>query len=713
MNVRLSKKIPLAIAMASVITGGMAAYFSIDSASSALQTAEQHKFQALVSSKKTILGNYLKSVQEDLVTLSTSDEVLMALAEYNTAWSAIEGDKKETLHKHYITDNANPAGQKNALNYAEDGSSYSAVHKKFHPWFNAFLTKKEFYDIFIINKNGDVVYTVFKGLDFATNVLEGEWKDTDIGNAFRTAIVGKAGQAYFFDFKPYAPSNNVPAGFIATPIIDHDGATQGVLVFQMPIGRINGTMSDYTGLGESGETYIVGSDYMMRNDSRFVTKGETSILKTKVETSTVKAALEGKDGFEQISDYRGTPVYSAHTPIEFLGSKFAIIGEVSVTEANAPIISLRNKLLMIVGGIVAVMIMVGALFAHKITSALSNITKAMRKVADGELKTEVPSLSRKDEIGEIAAALQVFKENAQAMEQMQQQEDKNKIANEEQKKGMMRDLANKFEQNVKGVVDMVASAATEMDATSKSVTNVAANNKGKLEMLNSQIAGTSKNVQMVSSATSQLSSAINEISSQIARATTITAAAVEEAKTTDVTVKGLTEASGKIGEVLEMINSIAAQINLLALNATIEAARAGEAGKGFAVVASEVKNLAGQTTKATEQIAVFINSIQGATSDTVSAINSIGAKIRDINAISSTIAAAVEEQGAATRDIANNVQQASTSTEEVARNANDVSAASAETGDAAHEMNVATGELSRQAEILRREVDSFLVGIRA
>jgi methyl-accepting chemotaxis protein len=336
----------------------------------------------------------------------------------------------------------------------------------------------------------------------------------------------------------------------------------------------------------------------------------------------------------------------------------------------------------------------------------------MKKVADGDLTIEVPSLGRKDELGNMASALQVFKENGLAMKQMEEQQAMQKKVAEEQKKGAMREMANNFETNVKGVVDMVASAATEMEATSRSVAKIADDNKIKLKALTTQIDGTSRNVQTVSGATSQLSAAVSEINMQVNRASGVTASAVAEASQADGTVQGLSDAAQKIGEVVEMINSIAAQINLLALNATIEAARAGEAGKGFAVVASEVKSLATQTTKATEQIGQYISSIQTATGETVGVIKNIGSKIREINEISTTIAAAVEEQGVATKDIANNVQQAASGTEEVSRNAADVSASSAETGNAAGEMTAASSELSRQAEMLRSEVEKFLSGIR-
>lgn len=363
--------------------------------------------------------------------------------------------------------------------------------------------------------------------------------------------------------------------------------------------------------------------------------------------------------------------------------------------------------------IVAVFSLVVVVLIRKvITAPIDQITDAMSELADGNNAINIPMVERKDEIGKMAKALNLFKENALkviALTENQKQQEQQSSA--ERRKARL-EMADNFEVSVKGVVDMVASAATEMDATSKSVANMAEGNKIKLKILSTQIDGTGRNVQMVSSATTELSSAINEISRQIARATHITATAVEDSKLADQTAQGLSSASFKIGEVVEMINSIASQINLLALNATIEAARAGEAGKGFAVVASEVKNLAGQTTKATEEISQYINAIQSSTAETVDVIKTIGEKIYEINAISGTIAAAVEEQGAATKDIANNVQQAAHSSEQVTKNTADVSQSSAETGAAATQMIVASGELSQQAEILRSEVDKFINNIR-
>lgn len=712
MSLRLSQKIPLAITCATLITASALTFVGLEQMQKSADDAAASSMEAKLRATAIRVESTMEMIVGDLHALADSPSIIKAAEDFTKAYDAIPGSPKDYLQNSYIKNNPNEAGKKHLLDAANDGSEYSLVHATYHPYLREFLEEHNYYDIFIIDTKGDVVYTVFKELDYATNLNTGQWKDTDLAKVYHMIMEQEdAEQVSFTDYAPYAPSYDAPAGFIGRPIETDDGKRLGALVYQMPIAKFNNIFSDTRSMGETGRVIMIGQDGLARNDVRF--EKESTILKLKVETPEATAVLAGKSGVEfDTVGPRGEHVVAAYSPYEFNNVKYGLLFYMDFDEVNAPVVKARNSKLSITAVIVVAITILGILFAKKTTNAVNAITGAMRKVADGDLNTEVPSLGRKDEIGEMAAALQVFKENAQAMEQMKKQEELQKKAAEEQKRGAMRQIADQFEASVKGVVDMVASAATEMDATSKSVAGVADSNKHKLENLNSQISGTSRNVQMVSSATSQLSAAINEISAQVAKATSITSAAVEEAGKADTTTKGLVDASQKIGEVLEMINSIAAQINLLALNATIEAARAGEAGKGFAVVASEVKNLASQTTKATEEISNYISSIQGATSDTVGAINSISNKIRDINAISTTIAAAVEEQGVATKEIATNVQQAASGTEEVSRNAGEVAASSEETGNAAHEMTAATAELSRQAETLRSEVDKFLVSIR-
>ncbi len=713
MTIRISKKIPIAIAMASIITGGLAAYFSIGTISTALHDMEVSAYGALVDARKNALTGYLRSIEEDVITLASSDQILTALDEYNAAWGSLDGDHTKYLQKYYISENPNPTGQKNALEYATDGSAYSAAHKRFHPWFNKFLIQKEFYDVFLINKNGDIVYSVFKELDFATNLIKGQWKDSDLGNAFRTAVGGKAGQAYFLDFRPYAPSHDAPASFISTPIVDNNGETQGVLVFQMPISRINAIMANNTGLGQTGETYIVGGDHLMRNDSRFVAKGESSILKTRIDSQAVKEAMAGKTGFMEGNDADNVPTYYAYTPVDFLGTRWAAIADISMAEVNGPISDMSKQLIITILSVVGVMVLAGTIFARTITNAISKITSAMRKVADGDLTTEVPLLGQKDEVGEMAAALQVFKENAQMVKQMQEQEAQRKADAEREKRAMQEKLANDFEQSVKSIVNLVAAAATELSQTAQSMVSTIKDGATKASEATNAASSTSANVQTVASAAEELSASVREISGQLQKTTSLVNQSSEKAQNADNLANALTAASDKVSSAMEMIANISGQINLLALNATIESARAGEAGKGFAVVASEVKNLASQTDKTVVEIHGVIEEMKNASQAIIKALNEIKGSVGSISEAASSVASAVEEQSATTNEIARSMQTAAAGTQTISNNLQNVSSSSMQAGTASEQMLQASKELSQQAEMLNTQVDDFLRKIRA
>jgi len=341
------------------------------------------------------------------------------------------------------------------------------------------------------------------------------------------------------------------------------------------------------------------------------------------------------------------------------------------------------------------------------------LSMSMEELAEGNFDVVLPGLGRKDEIGDVAGAVEKFKVKAQEKarheaEAQRQQE----ILAAEQRKREMHKLADDFENAVGEIVDTVSSASTELEASAGTLTSTAERSQELTTMVAAASEEASTNVQSVASATEEMASSVNEISRQVQESARIASDAVAQAQKTNDRVNELSKAASRIGDVVELITTIAGQTNLLALNATIEAARAGEAGRGFAVVASEVKALAEQTAKATGDISQQIAGIQGATDESVGAIREIGTIIGRMSEISSTIASAVEEQGAATREISRNVQQAAQGTMQVSSNIVDVQRGTSETGSASSQVLSAAQSLSRDSNRLRVEVSTFLNSVR-
>jgi methyl-accepting chemotaxis protein len=367
--------------------------------------------------------------------------------------------------------------------------------------------------------------------------------------------------------------------------------------------------------------------------------------------------------------------------------------------------------LLVIGfGIVAASL---AFVFWRVTRPVSGMTKIMSRLAAGNTDIKIPWARRFDEIGEMGRALRVFRENAIEKTKLRAEQEQKDIAAREEKRRAMIELADRFEGQVKGIVESVTEETAQMQAVATQMSGTAEESSKQSAAVASASREASANVATVASSAEQLTASIAEIGNQAEQSAEISGRAVDQAERTDTTVRDLSEAAGRIGEVVDLINDIAGQTNLLALNATIEAARAGEAGKGFAVVAQEVKNLANQTAKATEEISTQIEAIQDQTVGAVDDIRGIRDIIGEINEISVTIAAAVEQQGVSTREIARNVQEAARGTGEVDANIGKVNEAAGDTGAAAGQVMSATESLTKRAEGLSQEVESFLAGIRA
>ncbi len=386
------------------------------------------------------------------------------------------------------------------------------------------------------------------------------------------------------------------------------------------------------------------------------------------------------------------------------------------SKASSDAAGTYSSAVMMLGMILGLAVIAGAVVSlflvRDVSNGIASITKPMQALGEGDLSADVPHRGAKTEMGMMADALQVFKEALIAKKAADEAAARD--AEEKIERGRRVDaITRKFEAMIGEIVSTVSSASSQLEASAGRLTSTASRSRELATTVASASEEATSNVQSVASATEELSSSVTEISRQVQESARMAGDAVGQARSTTERVSELSKAATRIGDVVELINTIAGQTNLLALNATIEAARAGEAGRGFAVVASEVKALAEQTSKATGEIGQQISGIQAATQDSVNAIKEISSTIERLSEISSAIAAAVEEQGAATQEIARNVQQAAQGTQEVSANIADVERGATETGSASSQVLSAAKALSGDSSRLQQEVGNFLTSVRA
>ncbi|WP_375748950.1 methyl-accepting chemotaxis protein [Vibrio sp. HN007] len=757
--------VPLVASMALISTS------SSKLASEALRETNKNQLVALRDARKTQIEDYFQTIRNQILTMSQNKMVADAMSAFSSSFHEINHNQstsalRENLNDYYsnqfgaqytnqnlgnsistttllnqvsdtglywqwqyIGENKHPLGSKHELNKASGNNTYNQTHELYHHQFVDFLEKFGFYDIFLVDyATGDVVYSVFKELDFATSLKNGPYSNSGLANAFNQVANSRNPDAIALtDFAPYVPSYSAQASFIASPIADNTGSISGVLVFQMPIEKINHLMTsggewEKNGLGLSGETYLVGQDMKAKSISRFLLEDPNGYKDILIESGTnpsvaeeiisrgsniglqeinspgVSAAVSGSTGFDIFPDYRGISVLSAFTPVNIQGLKWVILSEIDEDEAFSGARTLENTIYtqaaIVLLSIAILVVILGMLISRTVTNPIIELSGLLVRVDNENNLLHRSKVKTKDELGNMAVALNSMLENFT---------------------GLIRDVNKSTES--------VSNASNEMSVSSNQ--NMTAIEQQKAE------------TEQVAAAMNQMAITIKEVARHTEEAANLATASIAHADEGKAVVEKSSTAIDKLSQKLEsctdnanklasegenissiadVIKDISEQTNLLALNAAIEAARAGEMGRGFAVVADEVRGLAQRTQDSIEQIENTVGKLREGTVNMVEAMDESrnNAKATVDYAVQTreafeTISASIAQIGDYSNTISSAVQEQSVVAEQINANINSINDIALQTANSSEQSLKSAENLASSSVELKEKVQKFKV----